>query len=102
MTAKKESEAIPQIVNLQSSIVNLVPAVPDICCNGLPCLIAESQNDTTRNGHSVLDTHPRVAYDLVHALIRIKTFEKRSIPFKFKEGEKFNRRNIWNISRIKF
>ena len=31
-----------------------------------------------------------------------ETFEKGPISFKFKEGEKFNRRNIENISRIKF
>jgi len=31
-----------------------------------------------------------------------ETFEKCSNSFKFKEDEKFNRRNIWNISRIKF
>jgi len=30
-----------------------------------------------------------------------ETFEKCSILFEFKEGENFNRRNIWNISRIK-
>jgi hypothetical protein len=29
-----------------------------------------------------------------------ETFEKCSILAKVKEGENFNRRNIWNISRI--
>jgi len=31
----------------------------------------------------------------------IETFEKRSILFKFKEGENFNHRNTRSISRIK-
>ena len=31
-----------------------------------------------------------------------ETFEKRSISFKFKKGEKFNRRNTLSILRIKF
>jgi hypothetical protein len=30
----------------------------------------------------------------------IETFEKCSILAKVKEGENFNHRNIWNISRI--
>jgi hypothetical protein len=33
---------------------------------------------------------------------RYETFEKCSISFKFKEDEKINHRNIFNISRIKF
>jgi hypothetical protein len=32
--------------------------------------------------------------------LRRETFEKRSFLFKFKEGEKFNHRNTWSISRI--
>ncbi|MDP2646212.1 MAG: BrnT family toxin, partial [Desulfobacterales bacterium] len=31
-----------------------------------------------------------------------ETFEKGSISFKFKDGEKFNRRNTLSILRIKF
>lgn len=34
-------------------------------------------------------------------MIGNETLEKCSILFKFKEGEKFNRRNMLNISRIK-
>jgi len=34
--------------------------------------------------------------------IEYETFEKCQFLFKFKEDEKFNRRNIFDISRIKF
>jgi hypothetical protein len=34
------------------------------------------------------------------SLVMNETFEKCSILVKVKEGENFNRRNIWNISRI--
>jgi hypothetical protein len=33
--------------------------------------------------------------------LQIEAFARRSILFKFKEGENFNRRHTWSIPRIK-
>jgi hypothetical protein len=37
----------------------------------------------------------------INEMFYSETFEKRSILFKAKEGENFNRRNTWSILRIK-
>jgi hypothetical protein len=47
------------------------------------------------------DTHGRLLLKTFVLGNSTETFEKWSILFKVKEGENFNHRNIFNISRIK-
>jgi hypothetical protein len=43
----------------------------------------------------------RVLFSLFKSFPNIETFEKCSFLFEFKEGENFNHRNTFSISRIK-